>query len=430
VVNFTIGSVPPPQILTTSLPDATTNAYYGAGLDVTNGSYPVLWSLTDGALPGGLALNIFGYISGYPTNLGLFSFTLKAQDSRGSNDVKALSINVRQAPSGPLQITTTSLPNPAAGCVYSNQFQATGGVPPYSWALAAGSDPLPAVLNLADSGVLSGIPSAAGYASLRVEVTDMLGTRVAGSLYLSVNAALQYYPGPLPAGEVGNPYYGNPAISGGGPTQTWSLLSGALPPHFVFDTATGYITGTPDTVGIYTFTLRVTDGCATVDIATAITNYPALQVITTTLPLAPFNVPYTAQLQATGGAPPYYWYATSQLPYGLTLNTDGSITGTPQTIETNTFTAYVYDRAGGSASVNLIIGTTTLPLLDLPAQPTPSQFSFRVTGQMGNSYTAQYSTDLMNWTDLYTTNAPASVFFVTDTNAVDPHRIYQLKVNP
>jgi hypothetical protein len=105
-----------------------------------------------------------------------------------------------------------------------------------------------------------------------------------------------------------------------------------------------------------------------VDIASAITNYPALQITTTTLPPAPFNVPYSAQLQVAGGAPPYYWYATSQLPYGLTLNTDGSITGTPQTLETNTFTAYVYDRAGGNASVNLTIGTTTLPLLDLPTR--------------------------------------------------------------
>jgi hypothetical protein len=420
VANFILSSVPPPQILTTSLPDATTNVFYYSGsLYATNGSYPVLWSVTAGALPGGLTLNIFGYISGYPTNLGLFSFT-----------VKALSINVRQAPSGPLQITTTSLPNPATGCAYSNQFPATGGAPPYSWALASGSDPLPAVLNLATNGILSGIPAAAGYASLLVEVTDSLGTSVTGPVYLTVNAALQYYPGPLAAGEVGIPYFGYPSVSGGGPTQNWSLLTGSLPPQFVFDPATSYITGTPTTVGIYNFTLRVTDGCTTVDIATAITNYPALLITTTTLPPAPFNVPYSAQLQVAGGAPPFYWYSSSQLPYGLKLNSDGSITGTPQTLETNTFTAYVSDSAGGNASVNLTIGTTTLPLLDLPAQPAPNQFSFRVTGQMGTSYTAQYSTDLMNWTDLYTTNAPASVFFVTDTNAVDPLRVYQLKVNP
>jgi hypothetical protein len=302
VANFIVSSVPPPQILTTNLPDATTNIYYGAELYATNGSYPVFWSLTAGALPGGLTLDVFGYISGYPTNLGLVSFTLKAQDSRGSNDVKALSINVRQAPSGPLQITTTSLPNPAAGCAYSNQFQATGGAPPYSWALASGSDPLPAVLNLATNGILSGIPAAAGYASLLVEVTDSFGTSVTGPVYLTVNAALQYYPGPLAAGEVGIPYYGYPSVSGGGPTQTWSLLTGSLPPQLVFDPATGYITGTPATLGIYPFTLRVTDGCATVDIATAITNYPALQITTTTLPPAPFNAPYSSQLQAAGGA--------------------------------------------------------------------------------------------------------------------------------
>jgi hypothetical protein len=289
VANFIIGSVPPPQILTTSLPDATTNVYYSGNLEYTNGSSPVFWSLAAGVLPGGLTLNVFGYISGYPTNLGLFSFTLKAQDSRGSNDVKVLSINVRQAPAGPLQITTTSLPNPAAGCAYSNQFQATGGVPPYSWALASGSDPLPAVLNLATNGILSGIPAAAGYANLRVEVTDMLGASVVGSVYLTVNAALQYNPGPLPAGEVGIPYFGYPAVSGGGPTQTWSLLVGSLPPHFAFDPATGYITGTPDPVGIYNFTLRVTDGCTTVNVVTAITNYPALQITTTTLPPAPFT---------------------------------------------------------------------------------------------------------------------------------------------
>ena len=171
-------------------------------------------------------------------------------------------------------------------------------MPPYSWALASGSDPLPAVLNLAPNGILSGIPAAAGYASMRVEVTDMLGTSATGSLYLSVNAALQYYPGPLPAGEVGNPYYGYPAVSGGAPTQAWSLLEGSLPPHFAFDPTTGYITGTPDRVGIYTFILRVTDGCATVDIATAITNYPALQITTTALPLLVCQQPVALWINA------------------------------------------------------------------------------------------------------------------------------------
>jgi hypothetical protein len=36
----------------------------------------------------------------------------------------------------------------------------------------------------------------------------------------------------------------------------------------------------------------------------------------------------------------------------------------------------------------------------------------------------------VNWTNLYTTNAPVNVFFVTDTNAIDRTRGYRLKVNP
>jgi hypothetical protein len=72
--------------------------------------------------------------------------------------------------------------------------------------------------------------------------------------------------------------------------------------------------------------------------------------------------------------------------------------------------------------------STSLPVLDSPAITAPQQFSFRVTGVSGQSYTAQYSTDLTNWTDLYTTNAPDSAFFVADPKAAGA-RFYRLKVN-
>jgi hypothetical protein len=83
-------------------------------------------------------------------------------------------------------------------------------------------------------------------------------------------------------------------------------------------------------VGTYGFTLRVSDGCSTVDLPLSITKYPMPQITTATLPIASLNVPYLAQLQVVGGAPPYYWYTADPLPGGLTLNdsrpTSGSIT--------------------------------------------------------------------------------------------------------
>jgi hypothetical protein len=430
VANFVVSAVPPPQILTTSLFDAITNIYYSANLEVTNGSYPTFWSLTSGALPGGLVLNQFGYISGTPTNLGLFSFTVKVQDSRGSNDVKALSIRVDVMPTGPPQILTTYLAGSAMGCSFATQLLATNGTPPYSWALAGGSDPLPPGLQLATNGIISGTPTNNGYYSITVQVTGADNSTANGTVQIQVNPPLQYYPNPLSAGEAGTSYFGALSVSGGAQPQTWSVISGSLPPGFVLDPATGYITGMPSTTGSYHFTLRVTDGCATTNIPTAITNYPPLQIATTTLPVASLNAPYNAQLQAAGGVPPYSWYSYTTPAYGLTLNLDGSITGMAYFESDNLVTFVVSDANGVSAMTNLTVIATSKAILDLPAMSGASQFTFRVTGVSGQGYTLQSTPDLTNWTDLFTTNAPANIFYLTDTNASGRNRYYRLMESP
>jgi hypothetical protein len=607
VANFIVTAyppVPPPQILTTSLPDATVSNFYSAGLVATNGFNLDSWSLTSGALPGGLALFSTGAIIGTPTNLGLFSFTVKVQDSHGSNDVKALSIQVDPAPIIPLRIITTYLAGLVAGCSYANQLQATNGTPPYSWALADGSDPLPPGLLLATNGLVSGTPTADGYFTIQVRATDANNSITNGTVQISASPALQIYPHDLSAGAMGANYFDYLYVSGGAQPQTWSVIAGSLPPGLVLDPVTGYITGTPtmpatnsftvrvtdgcatiDTPtsitnysattilttylsdlavgcsyanqlqatngippyswaladgsdplppglqlatngiisgtpandGYYTiqvqvvgadsgttngtvqiqvntplqidphdlsageaganyndtlyasggsqpqtwsvisgslppglsldpaagyitgiptmpatnnFTLRVTDGCATIDTPASITNYPALQITTATLPVASPNVPYNAQLQAAGGVPPYYWYNDTALPDGLTLNSDGSITGTPTSNSPNQFTCVVYDSISVSATTNLTMGAALGLILDLPTMSGSNQFTFRVTGVSGQDYTLQSTPDMSNWADLFTTNAPADVFFLTDPNASGPNRFYRLKVSP
>jgi hypothetical protein len=209
------------------------------------------------------------------------------------------------------------------------------------------------------------------------------------------------------------------------------VVSNSLPSHLTLNPATGNITGIPAAAGVSYFTLRVTDGCATIDTPTSITNYPSLQITTTTLPLAPLNVDYNAQLQATGGVPPYNWYVTSgSLPFGLYLNGDGSIMGTPYIEDTYDFTVQLYDYFGNSASQVLTIIVSSKAFLDLPAVSAPNQFTFRVTGVSGQGYTLQSTPDLSNWADLFTTNAPTNVFYLTDTNASGPDRFYRLKESP
>jgi hypothetical protein len=68
------------------------------------------------------------------------------------------------------------------------------------------------------------------------------------------------------------------------------------------------------------------------------------QITTGNLPDGNVNVPYTAQLQVTGGQAPYVWSVGSgsaPLPGGLSLATSGTVSGTPQASGIFTFIASV-----------------------------------------------------------------------------------------
>jgi len=73
-----------------------------------------------------------------------------------------------------------------------------------------------------------------------------------------------------------------------------------------------------------------------------------LQIVTTTLPDGTVGTPYSAQLVATGGVPPYRWNIESGgLPPGLSLDgPTGVISGTPTLIGGYSFNVRVTDSAG------------------------------------------------------------------------------------
>ena len=90
----------PPVIDTTSLPDATAQTPYSQTLVYHDGSGTPAWSISAGALPGGLTLSASGAITGTPTGPdGVSSFTAQIVDNNGS-DTQALSISVSGTPGG------------------------------------------------------------------------------------------------------------------------------------------------------------------------------------------------------------------------------------------------------------------------------------------------------------------------------------------
>ncbi|WP_229738970.1 beta strand repeat-containing protein [Edaphobacter dinghuensis] len=202
------------------------------------------------------------------------------------------------------------------------------------------------------------------------------GTKNQSTVSITVNPA-PTISGTLPIGSVGDAYTATLTASGGTAPLKLSFGSGSLPAGLSFDTTTGVISGTPTTVGTSSFTVKVTDASDvpnTVSASEIIVigtgqgggQSGPLTVIGGNPPTGTVGTPYSTSLQATGGATPYTWNILSgALPAGLTISpSTGTISGTPTTQETSTFTAQVKDALGtqASASFSITINAATSPL--------------------------------------------------------------------
>jgi len=159
---------PPPAILNTTLPAGSIGATYNQTISRNGGTAPLAWAVQSGSLPPGLSLDsTAGVISGVPSSSGTSSFTIQATDSTGKSVSQNLSITINST----LLVTTSSLPLATIGSAYSQTLAATGGRVPYTWSITSGA--LPAGLSLnANSGVISGTPTAAGKYDFIVTVSD------------------------------------------------------------------------------------------------------------------------------------------------------------------------------------------------------------------------------------------------------------------
>ena len=123
----TVESVP--QITTESLPGGTVGTAYGQAL-AADGTTPISWSVTSGALPAGLTLSSDGKITGTPTTAGESKFTVTATNASGSAS-KAFTITVNYQPT-----TITTQPQNAAvtvGQPAAFTVAATGSNLAYQW---------------------------------------------------------------------------------------------------------------------------------------------------------------------------------------------------------------------------------------------------------------------------------------------------------
>ena len=161
-------------ITTTSLPGGLLNVAYDSFINAAGAPAPFTWTIISGSLPPGLTFqttstSTSAEITGTPTTLGTYNFTVQVEDSSDAIVTQALSIVINRPP--PLSVATGSLQAGTVGSTYSQTLQASSGIQPYTWTLTGGTL-LPPGLSLSSSGVISGTPIATGTTSFTVQVTD------------------------------------------------------------------------------------------------------------------------------------------------------------------------------------------------------------------------------------------------------------------
>lgn len=361
-------------VVTTSLPMATQHAPFGLRLEAAGGDGTYAWSLDGGSLPPGVTLTAQGDLGGSPSAAGTFTFSVKVS-SGGADQVQNLSLTIQ-----PKDLTFTivdqDLPTAEFGRGYSVQLVAVGGKAPYIWAIKEGSK-LPEGLALSSDGFIEGRAAKADSEPFAFSViaTDGAGTVAARDLALRVilPTSMHIATSRLSVAQLGKSYRHDLQAIGGAAPYLWSVVKFqklaqnatevpggeelGIPDGFgIYLIKSGdqaQLSGTPGQAGLYAVTFRVQDNSGAEDITTLplqVGYDKALAITTTVLPDAFVGVPYNARLshnggdvavtfssacveQATSTANGFTYAcvtpdALQQLPAGLLLGPDGSLSGT------------------------------------------------------------------------------------------------------
>jgi hypothetical protein len=270
----------------------------------SGGPGPFCYSITAGSLPPGLSFaGDTGVLSGTPTALGTYPFTVTATNSIGCTGSDAVTLVVFPA-CVPITVTPDTLLHGRVGVAYTQTLSASGGTAPRTFAITAGS--LPSGFTLTAAGVLSGTTGSAGTSHFTVGVTDSTGCTGSHAYAFVIEPpcpTILPMPPVLADAVVGTSYHEVLTASAGAAPFSWLVSSGTLPAGLTLGAATGAIDGTPTTAGTFSFEITVTEasGCTgrrgytmsvyPVTPVTSVTLGPPSSCITTPTPCV--NLPAT-----------------------------------------------------------------------------------------------------------------------------------------
>jgi hypothetical protein len=290
---------------------------------------------------------------------GTFNFTVTATDAFGCTGSFAYTLNIGCTT---ITISPASLQNQIAGRSFTVTLSATGGAAPYSFSTQG---PLPPGVTLSTTGVLSGAATQSGTFTFTVMTVDANGCNAngcTGSITYTLTIAcpqILINPNSLPSGTRLLAYSETLSATNGTAPYSYAVTAGALPGGLTLSSS-GTISGNPTAAGKFTFTVTATDanGCTgtrsyTIQICS---NVISLTTLPTT---AKVNSVFSQLITASGGTGPYtFTIASGSLPPRLALSSNGSVSGTPVTPGTYTFTVKATDSTGCSGTRTYTITVT------------------------------------------------------------------------
>jgi hypothetical protein len=241
---------------------------------------------------------------------------------------------------------------------------------------------------------------------------------LSASATLNVVAPVKVSTAALAEAPVGKLYSASLNASGGTGAFTWSVTAGSLPADLSVTPGSGTISGTPNKLGTYSFTVHVADAGPPTQFATKVLTLRvvnALAVNTSSLPSGTVGAAYSQTLSAVGGTSPYTWSivpGSGSLPAGLSLSpSSGLISGTPTTSGLANFVVQASDASSPSQSISQPLSINVVTPLTLAAVTLPG-------GTEGSAYfqtlTATGGTQPYTWS--VTAGSPPAGMMLSSTS--------------
>src|SRR5438128_1307044 len=203
----------------------------------------------------------------------------------------------------------------------------------------------------------------------------------------------------LATARVGAAYSAALTAMGGKQPYRWTLAAGALPGGLSL-ASNGLISGTITASGNFPVTVSVQDSStpvASTDIAafslSVAATVPApspVKITTLGLPGGQVGTLYQTQLTRAGGEQPYHWtLAAGALPGGLSLASNGLISGTPTASANFPVTVNVQDSSSPTAWTDMAVLSISIAAAPLAPSPVKITTLGLPGGQVGTLYQTQ-----------------------------------------